>query len=121
MKRLLNMIRKNLNLYFALIFFLTLFFLADSTRCYAAESEPETETEDAVGTAVSFNLTLDSYIPQKDHYNFYFTYKNVHPWWDAVAIGIEDAQRQFLEKGITITYEYMAPVTASAEDQKKRL
>ncbi|MBO7601271.1 MAG: sugar ABC transporter substrate-binding protein, partial [Lachnospiraceae bacterium] len=53
--------------------------------------------------------------------NFYFTYKIVHPWWDAVALGMEEAQRQYLEKGITITYEYMAPEAASAEDQKERL
>ena len=30
---------------------------------------------------------------------------------------MEEAQRQFLDKGITITYEYMAPEGASAEDQ----
>jgi ribose transport system substrate-binding protein len=34
---------------------------------------------------------------------------------------MEEAQRQYLEKGITITYEYMAPEGASAEDQTQRL
>ncbi|MCR5672526.1 MAG: hypothetical protein K6F87_02290 [Lachnospiraceae bacterium] len=34
---------------------------------------------------------------------------------------MEEAQRQYLEKGVTITYEYMAPDRASAEDQTKRL
>ncbi len=34
---------------------------------------------------------------------------------------MEEAQRQYLEKGITITYEYMAPEGASAEDQAQRL
>ena len=34
---------------------------------------------------------------------------------------MEEAQRQFLDRGITITYEYMAPDQASAEDQTKRL
>ncbi|MBR2529904.1 MAG: substrate-binding domain-containing protein, partial [Lachnospiraceae bacterium] len=53
--------------------------------------------------------------------NFYFTYKTVHPWWDAVALGMEDAQRQFLDKGVKVTYEYMAPEGASATDQTKRL
>jgi len=72
-------------------------------------------------TAVRFDQFLDSYVPQKDHYNFYFTYKTVHAWWDAVAMGMEDAQRQYLDRGVTITYEYLAPVTASAEDQKQRL
>ncbi len=72
-------------------------------------------------SAVNFDHELDSYVPKKDHYNFYFTYKTVHPWWDAVALGMEDAQRQFLDKGIRITYEYMAPEGASAEDQTQRL
>ena len=80
----------------------------------------ETETE-AKASAVNFERSLDSYIPQKNHYNFYFTYKIVHPWWDAVALGIEEAQRQLLERGITVTYEYMAPVVTSAKDQEKRL
>ncbi len=74
-----------------------------------------------VNSAVNFNHELDSYVPQKDHYNFYFTYKTVHPWWDSVALGMEEAQRQYLEKGIVVTYEYMAPEGASAEDQTKRL
>ena len=71
--------------------------------------------------AVDFDHELDSYEPLKDHYNFYFTYKTVHPWWDAVALGMEDAQRQYLDRGVVITYEYMAPDGASAEDQTKRL
>ena len=74
-----------------------------------------------VSGAVDFDHELDAYEPKKDHYNFYFTYKTVYPWWDEVALGMEDAQRQYMEKGITITYEYMAPEAASAEDQKKLL
>ena len=77
--------------------------------------------EKDVQGAVNFELVLDSYQPKKDHYNFYFTYKIVHPWWDAVALGMEDAQRQYLKKGITVTYEYMAPNAASAADQTERL
>ncbi len=78
-------------------------------------------SEDAISSAVNFDHELDGYKPKKDHYNFYFTYKTVHPWWDAVALGMEDAQRQYLDMGITITYEYMAPNEASAEDQTQRL
>lgn len=84
-------------------------------------TESDAKTEDTVNSAVDFDHELDGYEPQKDHYNFYFTYKIVHPWWDAVALGMEDAQRKYLEKGITITYEYMAPDAASAEDQTQRL
>ncbi|MCR4684396.1 MAG: substrate-binding domain-containing protein [Lachnospiraceae bacterium] len=84
-------------------------------------TETDAGSDDPVSGAVDFDHELDSYKPKKDHYNFYFTYKTIHPWWDAVALGMEDAQRQFLDRGITITYEYMAPETASAEDQKERL
>jgi ribose transport system substrate-binding protein len=85
-------------------------------------AEPETsESDDSVRSAVDFDHELDSYEPHKDHYNFYFTYKTVHSWWDAVALGMEEAQRQYLEKGITVTYEYMAPDGASAADQIERL
>ena len=75
----------------------------------------------SVNSAVVFNHELDAYVPKKDSYSFYFTYKIVHPWWDAVALGMEEAQRQFLDRGITITYEYMAPDSASADDQAQRL
>lgn len=64
---------------------------------------------------------LDSYKPQKTDYNFYFTYKIVHSWWDAVALGMEDAVRQFEEKGIHITYDYRAPREMSAYDQVQRI
>ena len=64
---------------------------------------------------------LDSYNPQKREYNFYFTYKIVHAWWDAVALGMEDAVRQYEEKGIHITYDYRAPAAMSAYDQINRI
>ena len=95
---------------------------ADATAADTPSEEDDAPApDDSVQGAVHFNRVLDSYKPQKDHYNFYFTYKTVHPWWDAVALGMEDAQRQFLDEGVTITYEYMAPNGASAEDQIQRL
>jgi ribose transport system substrate-binding protein len=92
----------------------------------APEAQPDGEAapsapDDSVRSAVNFDHELDSYVPLKDRYNFYFTYKAVHSWWDAVALGMEEAQRQYLEKGVTITYEYMAPNVASARDQTQRL
>ncbi len=77
--------------------------------------------DEGLGSVVDFVHELDDYVPQKKQYNFYFTYKIVHPWWDAVALGMEDAQKKYLDKGIEITYEYMAPKAASEEDQRKRL
>ena len=95
---------------------------ADSTDTAGIPSDEVTSKKaEHVSSAVDFDHELDSYVPQKDHYNFYFTYKTVHPWWDAVALGMEEAQRQFLDKGIIVTYEYMAPEGASADDQTKRL
>ena len=84
-------------------------------------AENASGSEESVRSAVNFDHELDSYVPLKDHYSFYFTYKTVHPWWDAVALGMEDAQRQYMEKGVVITYEYMAPKSASADDQRNRL
>ena len=81
----------------------------------------ESGEEVSAESAVDFDHELDTYEPKKRAYNFYFTYKTVHPWWDAVALGMEEAQRQYLDKGITITYEYMAPEGASAEDQIQKL
>lgn len=94
---------------------------AQNTGETGPDGENVIKSTESVVSAVDFDHELDSYVPQKDHYNFYFTYKTVHAWWDAVALGMEEAQRQFLEKGITVTYEYMAPQGASAEDQTKRL
>lgn len=94
---------------------------ATSNTADSIQDEASSKEEEPVRSAVDFEHELDSYSPQKDHYNFYFTYKTVHPWWDAVALGMEEAQRQFLEKGIVVTYEYMAPEGASAADQTKRL
>lgn len=87
----------------------------------AAEEPITSKTDDPVRSAVDFDHELDTYEPHKDHYSFYFTYKTVHPWWDAVALGMEEAQRQYLDRGITITYEYVAPEGASAEDQTQKL
>ena len=95
-----------------------------TVRAEAAQAKAQTPDDngaESVRSAVDFDHELDSYVPKKDHYNFYFTYKIVHPWWDAVALGMEEAQRQYLDRGITITYEYMAPDAASAEDQEQRL
>ena len=60
-----------------------------------AMTESDAKTEDTVNSAVDIDHELDQYEPKKDQYNFYFTYKTVHPWWDAVALGMEEAQRQY--------------------------
>ena len=80
----------------------------------------ESANESVLG-AVDFDHELNDYEPEKDQYSFFFTYKIVHPWWDAVALGMEEAQRQYLDRGVEVTYEYMAPDDASADDQIERL
>ena len=79
------------------------------------------DAEEGEAVFIEFDHTLDEYEPVKKEYNFYFTYKTVHPWWDAVAIGIEDAAKQYEEMGVTINYEYLAPNAVSAKDQTERL
>ena len=88
--------------------------------CCGYSADNGIDVEDAENV-VDFEHNLDDYEPAKKRYNFFFTYKIVHPWWDAVALGMEDAQKEYLEKGIVITYEYMAPDAASYEDQTNRL
>lgn len=68
-----------------------------------------------------FQPSLDSYNPRKTEYNFFLTYKTDHPWWDAVALGIEAAVSQYEQKGISITYDYNAPEKMSALDQIERI
>ena len=85
------------------------------------DTESSLMDSSVVDEAVSFTHVLDDYKPKKKEYNFYFTYKMVKPWWDAVAMGLEDATDQYAAKGITINYEYLAPTSPSAADQKNRI
>lgn len=92
---------------------------------YTAENESEFAEQDSgdldTVSVVDFGHELSDYQPLKKEYNFYFTYKMVHPWWDAVAIGMEEAAKQFEERGVIINYEYLAPDVTSAKDQIQRL
>lgn len=88
----------------------------------SSSSQNENQVQSvAVDSDVIKEKKLDSYSPLEREYNFYFTYKIVHSWWDAVALGMEDAVRQYEEKGIHITYDYRAPDTMSALDQVQRI
>ncbi len=98
--------------------------MIDETMPALAEGPSAQETErenDDLQTAVHFDRTLSPYQPLKKEYHFYFTYKVVHPWWDAVGLGMEEAAKQFEERGIVINYEYLAPDAVSAQDQILRL
>lgn len=58
-----------------------------------------------------------SYEPKKDSYKIYCTYKLVHAWYDAIEVGVKAAVEDFKDKGVTIDYEWYAPVQADANDQ----
>ena len=92
--------------------------------CHASQppvpSQPQA-TRQAEPEAVNLVRRLDGYAPQKKEYSFYFTYKLVHPWWDAVALGMEEAAQQYADQGVIISYEYLAPSAVSAQDQIRRL
>ena len=83
----------------------------------AASPSDAAASSESTAAAVNFEHSLDGYQPQKSEYTFYFNYKIVHPWWDAVALGMEDAAEQYRELGITVNYEYLAPKAVSADDQ----
>ena len=110
---------------FGLLLFSLLIITACSARHKNDEQEKtvniQTETDMLENENFHFQPTLDSYIPAKNSYNFYLTYKTAHPWWDAVALGIEDAVKQFEKKGIFISYDYLAPEKMSAYDQIERI
>lgn len=109
-------------------FGIILFSLVMITGC-SSRSQKTLQTDNTLqkksGTPENerFHLTpaLDSYIPEKKEYNFYLTYKTAHPWWDAVALGIEDAVKQFESKDVFINYDYLAPEKMSAYDQIDRI
>ncbi len=96
---------------------------AEELKQAAFGEETAAHQPDDKGTvdAVNFDRRLKNYQPLQEEYNFYFTYKTVHPWWDAVALGIEDAVRQYADIGVDICYEYLAPDGVSAQDQVQRL
>jgi ribose transport system substrate-binding protein len=89
-----------------------------------ASEEPATQ-ETAAGNdqifSVSGEMVLGDYEPQKTEYNFYLTYKLIHAWWDSIEIGLKEAQAQYAQRGITINYEFTAPVTPDAADQVSRI
>lgn len=71
--------------------------------------------------SISGEMVLGDYQPKKTEYNFYLTYKLIHAWWDSIDIGLKEAQAQYAKRGITINYEFTAPVTPDAADQVNRI
>ena len=94
---------------------------ASSSEAASASSSSAKET-DASKTSTNATILADqdydtSYEPQKSEYKLYFTYKNVHAWYDAILVGVEAAVEDFAAKGVTIDYEWYGPVQPDAQDQ----
>ncbi len=82
-----------------------------------ATEEAAAETEVANAKALADQSFDTSYEPQKDTYKIYCTYKLVHAWYDAIEVGVKAAVEDFASKGVTIDYEWYAPVEPDAVDQ----
>lgn len=95
-----------------------------------AEAEAETGAEDTSGTVGAkagdsatgktelADAAFDtSYTPQKDSYEIYCTYKNIHSWYDAIQCGIDAAVEDLAGKGVTVKYEWYGPAEPDAVDQ----
>jgi ribose transport system substrate-binding protein len=68
-------------------------------------------------TDMSKTTNENLYQPQGNKYYFAYTYKLVHPWYDAIKVGIDQAVKDYAAKGVAITYDYTAPVGADAVAQ----
>lgn len=73
-------------------------------------------------TATNDNQTkTDSSKPAKKEYNFVFIPKLVHPWYETVKAGIEQAVKEYADQGITIKYTWDATATADVLAQTQKL
>ncbi len=68
----------------------------------SANASTDASSAHLADTAVDFEHDLDDYTPKRNSYNFYFTYKLVHPWWDAVALGMEDARASTSKRALPL-------------------
>lgn len=98
---------------------------AQTEAATAAQQEAaETTKAEVSASKTSTNATSladknydTSYQPKKTDYKIYFTYKNVHAWYDAILVGVKAAVDDFAAKGVTIDYEWYGPVQPDAQDQ----
>lgn len=87
----------------------------------AEESQPG-----AVKTAGASELSKaseakDDYKPKKDSYHIYATYKLIHNWYDAIKTGADAAIAELADQGVTVQFDWEAPVTPDALDQVNRI
>lgn len=92
----------------------------------AATTEPAKAAETAAPAATAEPAVAESAAPAEDaaatdepggnpakkSYHFVFVPKVIHPWYEAVKQGIEQAVAEYKEKGIEIKFEWDAPPEA---------
>ncbi|BDF35333.1 substrate-binding domain-containing protein [Extibacter muris] len=91
----------------------------DEGKSDSKSEEKKTEdTQEAANAKALADQDFDtSYEPKKDEYKIYCTYKLVHAWYDAIEVGVKAAVADFKDRGVTIDYEWYAPVEPDAVDQ----
>lgn len=76
----------------------------------------------SANTDTNTNQTAtDSNKPAKKEYNFVFIPKLVHPWYETVKAGIEQAVKEYADQGITVKYTWDATATADVLAQTQKL
>lgn len=93
----------------------------ESNRPDAPDDFKQVGATQASSATFGSGLVLSDYQPKKDSYKFYYTYKCVHAWYDPIKLGLEDAARQYGERGIDVEFEYTAPTLPDAVDQITRI
>jgi len=67
-------------------------------------------------------IAEDGYVPEQDSYHFSMIYKLVHPWYDFIQVGIDEAVDEYEElHGVEITYDWEAPVEPDAIAQVQKM
>ncbi|KKI51936.1 substrate-binding domain-containing protein [Christensenella hongkongensis] len=87
----------------------------------ASDNEPDAAQTAGASKLSKASEAEDDYQPKKDFYHIYATYKLIHNWYDAIKTGADAAIAELAEQGITVQFDWEAPVTPDALDQVNRI
>jgi ribose transport system substrate-binding protein len=89
------------------------------TSVFAAGTQEQDKKTEVTGRTemASADAKVDDYVPESDSYRFSYLYKLIHPWYDAIKVGLDAAVADYAEKGVTVEYEYLAPVNPDGVQQ----
>ena len=102
---------------------------ADASQEATQSDAPQTSEDTNSGEAAKAGASqlskaaesTDDYTPKKDSYHIYATYKLIHNWYDAIKTGADAAIAELAEQGVTVQFDWEAPVTPDALDQVNRI